>query len=286
MSVIRRRSPSSQVTVYPTPVQGDEAVAQIVAAIDLANRHGQCDVLLLIRGGGSLEDLWCFNEEAVARAIHASTLPIVSGVGHEIDTTIADFVADLRAPTPSVAAETVTMDQYEMMSRIDNLQVRLRSVHQQQLQLHAERVHKLVERLGVFHPQRQISNLQQRLTFASSRLLNDQQVALQGQRADLALLLERFKHHNPQAGLPLLQQRLQGSRQQLWSLMDAGLRRQQHRLSLQARSLDNLSPLKTLGRGYAVISKQQQLVTSVEQLQKDDEIGIELRDGSSRARIL
>ncbi len=286
LSVIRRRSPSSEVTVFPTMVQGDEAVAHIVAAIDLANRHGQSDVLLLIRGGGSLEDLWCFNEEAVARAIFASKIPIVSGVGHEIDTTIADFVADFRAPTPSVAAETVTMDQYEMMSRIDNLSARLRSVYLQQLQLQEDRVIKLVERLRVFHPQRQIVNLQQRLGFASSRLINDQQAMLQGYQAGLAVLLEQFKRHNPQARLPLLQHQLRGLNRQLLNAIAAQLRQQQHRLLLQARSLDNLSPLKTLARGYAVITQQQQLVSSVKQLQQDDEIAIEFKDGTGRARVL
>ena len=286
LSVIRRRSPSSEVTVFPTMVQGEEAVAHIVAAIDLANRHGQSDVLLLIRGGGSLEDLWCFNEEAVARAIFASKIPIVSGVGHEIDTTIADFVADLRAPTPSVAAETVTMDQYEMMTRIDSLSARLRSVYLQQLLKQDDRVNKLVERLRVFHPQRQIVNLQQRLSFASSRLINDQQAMLQGYQAGLAVLLEQFKRHNPQTRLPLLQQQLQGFNRQLLNAIDGQLRQQQHRLSLQARSLDNLSPLKTLARGYAVITHQQQLVSSVKQLQQDDEIAIEFKDGTGRARVL
>ena len=116
LSVIERRSPSSEVTVYPTPVQGEPATAQIIQAIESANRHAQCDVLLLIRGGGSLEDLWCFNEESVARAIFDSEIPVVTGIGHEIDFTIADFVADVRAPTPSVAAETETMDQFSVSS--------------------------------------------------------------------------------------------------------------------------------------------------------------------------
>ncbi len=286
LSVIRRRSPSSEVTIYPTPVQGEEAVDRIVQAIELANRHHQCDVILLIRGGGSLEDLWCFNEEAVARAIYASKLPIVTGVGHEIDTTIADFVADLRAPTPSVAAETVTMDQYEIMSRIDTLQGRICSLYRQRLQQQAGQLDKLVERLGVFHPQRQIANLRQRLEFARVRMISQQSGLLQFNQGQLALLLERFKHHSPQSTLALKRPRVAGLNHQLLSAMDAYLLKLQHRCSLQTRSLDNLSPLKTLARGYAVISKQQQLVRSVSQLGPDDEIDIEFKDGKTRARIL
>jgi len=137
----------SRVILYPVPVQGEQAAEEIARAIQVANQRRDCDVLLLIRGGGSLEDLWCFNDEKLARAIADSELPIVSGVGHEIDYTIADFAADLRAPTPSVAAETVTADQYELMTRIDRLQARLIRLQRETLKQQGQQLAQLAQRL-------------------------------------------------------------------------------------------------------------------------------------------
>ena len=125
LSVLKRRFPSVSVIIYPSQVQGEAAAAQLVQAIKIANQRQECDVLLLTRGGGSIEDLWPFNEEIVAREIFKSTIPIISAVGHEIDFTIADFVADLRAPTPSAAAELVVPDVYDLLSKIQHLQNRL-----------------------------------------------------------------------------------------------------------------------------------------------------------------
>lgn len=286
LSVIRRRSPSSQVTLFPTPVQGQQAAAQIIDAIELANRFDQCDVLLLIRGGGSLEDLWCFNDEQLARAIYASKSPIVTGIGHEIDFTIADFVADHRAPTPSVAAETVTMDQYEIMSRLDLLYARLNRLYQQVLKSKALQLDSLLSRLRVYHPQRQMQALDQRLSFMVRRLNTIQSSQIQRQAARLQLLLEKFKQHNPQLKVTMETTKIRGLVHQLQMSMQANLHQQQHKFSLQARSLDNLSPLKTLSRGYATISKQGQLISSAQQLVSEDEIDIGLKDGHKQARIL
>ncbi len=286
LSVIRRRSPTSEVTVYPTPVQGETASRQIVAAIERANQHHQCDVLLLIRGGGSLEDLWSFNEEIVARAIFASDIPIVSGVGHEIDFTIADFVADLRAPTPSVAAETVTMDQYELMTQLDQISARLVAQFQRQLATRLERFTQLQSRLMSFHPQRQMASLRQRLDFACSRLNLLKTMRLEQARTRLHATLGRFQLLKPTLKIEQLKQQTSNLDHLLQSVMLTRLQTSQHQLGLLATTLDNLSPLKTLARGYAAIEKDHQVISSVRQLQSDDEIGIRLKDGTTRARVI
>lgn len=286
LSVIRRRSPASQVTVFPTAVQGEQAAAKIIQALDLANRYGECDVLLLIRGGGSLEDLWCFNDETLARTIFGSAIPIVSGIGHEVDFTIADFVADARAPTPSVAAESVTMDQYELMSQIDLLASRLTRQFHQSLQSSSNRLDHNRQRLLAFHPQRQLESFKQRLLFALSRLQSVELNLLRNKYSRLTVTVERLRHNNPQAFIRLLTAQLGSLSHHLQVSVHNRLDQRRYQLRLQARSLDNFSPLKTLSRGFAAISKRNQVISSVRQLAADDEIAIEFKDGKTQARIL
>jgi len=286
LSVIRRRSPATRVTLFPCQVQGEQAAAQVVNAIEQANRFAQCDVLLLIRGGGSLEDLWCFNEERVARAIFASRLPIVSGIGHEIDFTIADFVADQRAPTPSVAAETVTMDQYEQMQKLDLLLARLLRQQGQRLDMLGERWQRLQQRLASQHPQRRIEMLQQRLAYASTRLMQIQQHRMSEGRYNFNQVLSGLKHAQPGALIDREQQRLSARLHQLQQAFNKQLEQQQHRFQLQARSLDNLSPLKTLTRGYAAIRLDKTIITSAAQLTADDVIDIRFSDGEKKASVI
>ncbi len=286
LSVINRRSPSSEVTVYATAVQGEQATAQIIQAIETANRHAQCDVLLLVRGGGSLEDLWCFNEESVARAIFNSTIPLITGVGHEIDFTIADFVADARAPTPSVAAETVTMDQFEVMSQFDSLSERLLSLIKSQLQVKADSLLNAEERLLGFHPERSMDTLKQRLSYAQSRLISIQSSQLQHRQNQFRLAFEKVKHFNPETQIPLLNKQLISLNHQLLRSMQNNLDDSRHQFTLQAGKMDSLSPLKTLSRGFAAISKNSQIISSVKQLKQHDTIDIQLKDGKTSANIL
>ncbi len=286
LSVIQRRSPSTEVTIYPTAVQGEAATPEIVRGIQRANTHGLCDVLLVIRGGGSLEDLWCFNEEVVARAIFESQIPIVSGIGHEIDFTIADFVADARAPTPSVAAETVTMDQYEIMSQLDLLQARLTQQYAQSISRHAQVLQHLIDRLMSFHPQRQMAQLTQRLQFAIAHLSQTELNQLSQLQAKVRLIYEQLNRLNPTHQLPIFEQRLQRLHHQLMQSIQQQLSNQQHLLSMQAKALDHLSPLKTLARGFAVIQKDGELVSSISQIQTDDQLTLKLKDGDKNARVL
>lgn len=286
LSVIERRSPSSQVTVFPTPVQGEQATPQIIKAVESANRYGQCDVILLIRGGGSLEDLWCFNDERLARALFDSKCPVVTGIGHEIDFTIADLVADMRAPTPSVAAETVTMDQYEIMSRLDLLTTRLVRLCQNKVQARSQQLEASLNRLKMYHPERQMQALDQRRLFAESRLLSIQAGIFQRFEGRMQLEVEKIKRQNPQLNITAASRQLQALIHQLSLNMHTSLEHKKHAFHLQGRSLDNFSPLKTLDRGYAAVSKGGQLVHSVCQLQNNDEIEIRLKDGQKQAKIL
>ncbi len=156
LHVLRRRDPSLNIVIYPTAVQGKEATAEIVQMIEIANLRHEADVLIVGRGGGSLEDLWCFNEEAVARAIFNSALPIISAVGHETDVTIADFVADVRAPTPSAAAELISRDQNELLQRLNYKRQRLEMALDRLFNRKNQRLHHLLLRLQNQHPQTQL----------------------------------------------------------------------------------------------------------------------------------
>ena len=286
LSVIKRRAPSTEVTVFPTAVQGESATAQIIKAIESANRYEKCDVLLLIRGGGSIEDLWCFNEESVARAIFASNIPVVSGIGHETDFTIADFVADKRAPTPSVAAETVTTDQYELMSHIDLMSARLAREMSHKLALNKQKMVKLNERLVAFHPRHQMKNLKLRLIYAQSKLNSQARNLVMTRQQQLRLSIEAIRHQNPITLIKVYAKQVENYSHQNIISMKSRVTQSRHQLELQARSLDNLSPLKTLSRGFAVVSKQQQTISSVKQLTAHDDIEIHLKDGIKKAQIL
>ena len=285
LSVIARRAPHIPVVVFPTPVQGEGAAAQIRQALQRVLDYGQCDVVLLVRGGGSLEDLWSFNDEALARAIVAYPLPLVTGVGHEVDFTIADFVADLRAPTPSVAAENITPDINELMQGIDDRVARLLGQMQWRLDKARERMGYLLRALRLQHPTRQFAQLKLRLQQAYAALLRLQRATLVEQRHRLRLCESTLARQHP--GVSIAQQRERLSR--LLENHQAAMRRRlllhNHRLSLQIRSLDTLNPSKILARGFATVSKGEKLVTSVTQLTSGDAVSIRLADGVTGAKI-
>lgn len=285
LSVIGRRSPATAVTVFKTPVQGEKAPGQIINAIEAANRYGQCDVLLLIRGGGSLEDLWSFNDEAVARAIFASSIPLVSGIGHEIDYTIADFVADARAPTPSVAAEMVSMDQYETMMALDGLTDQLIRRQSGIMQSYRQQLDSLNKRLSAFHPKRQLSSLQQRLKFARMLLVRGHQQQFKLRNEAFKLKKLRLANQNPRLRIQNQTTGLNHRISQLESVVRQNLKNQAQVLALHSRSLDNLSPLKTLSRGFATVTHENQIIQSADQLQSNDKISIRFQDGKISATV-
>jgi len=285
LSVIARRAPHIPVVVFPTPVQGEDAAQQIRQALRRVLDYGQCDVVLLVRGGGSLEDLWSFNDEALARDIAAYPLPLVTGVGHEVDFTIADFVADLRAPTPSVAAETITPDINELMQGIDDRVARLLGQMQRRLDKARERLGYLQRALRQQHPTRQFETMKLRLQQAYAALLRQQRAALVEQRHRLRLCEATLARQHPEVRIAQLRERLSRLLDRHQAAMRQRLLLGNHRLSLQIRSLDALNPTKILARGFATVSKGEKLVTSVTQLSSGDDVSIRLADGVTGAKI-
>jgi exodeoxyribonuclease VII large subunit len=285
LSVIARRAPHIPVVVFPTPVQGETAASQIRQALQRVVTYGDCDVVLLVRGGGSLEDLWSFNDEALARDIVKFPIPVVTGVGHEIDFTIADLVSDLRAPTPSVAAESVTPDINELMQGIDDRVARLRGQVESHLSQSRDRLKYLVKALDQQHPTRQFEQLKLRLGHALQSLLQRQRARLLEARHRLDRCQSGLLQANPSLAISSYQDRLSRLLENHQLAIRQQLLLARHRLSLQSRSLDTLSPLKTLARGFATISKDDQLVTSVNQIVSGDEIEITLTDGTRPALV-
>ncbi len=285
LSVIRRRAPHIPVLVFPTPVQGETAAAEIRRALARVREHGGCDVVLLVRGGGSLEDMWCFNDEALARDLAAFPLPVVTGVGHEIDFTIVDFVADHRAPTPSVAAETVTPDINELMQGIDDRVARLYGQIELRVERVRERLANLVLRLNQQHPTRQFAQLRLRLQHAQTKLIAQQRQRLGEYRHRLRLCYAGLIRHDPRVAVGGRREHVQRLLERQVAAVRQSLLRAQHRVMLQLRSLEALDPDRTLARGYARISKGEKLVKSVTELARDDAVRITLADGGKDATI-
>lgn len=283
ISVFRRRAPQVELNLIPTAVQGREATAQIVRALQRADALG-FDALILARGGGSLEDLWCFNEEAVARAVAACSTPIVSAVGHETDVSIADFVADVRAPTPSAAAELLAPDSSELVQRLHNLQRRLVLHMQGRLARERLRLDGVSKRLR--HPGERLRQQAQRLDDLDMRLRRAFNQQLASQRERLARLDARLAAQHPGRSLALLRQRLDGLAERLPRAMQGQLRNQRQRLGALAGQLQIVSPLATLGRGYSILLDERgQAVRSAAQTQPGQRLKARLSEGELDVRV-
>lgn len=250
ISVFRRRAPQVELTLVPSAVQGREATAQIVRALQLADRQG-FDALILARGGGSLEDLWCFNEEAVARALAACVTPTVSAVGHETDVSISDFVADVRAPTPSAAAELLAPHSADLRQRLAVLERRLQLCMRQHLHREQLRLEGLLRRLR--HPGERLQQLALRVDDLERRLHQALQRRQALSRERLLRLEHRLASRHPGRQLALLRQRLDSLSERLPRAMQANLRQRRLQLGALAQTLQVVSPLATLGRGYSIL---------------------------------
>lgn len=238
IKVLHRRCPYIPIIIYPTLVQGDKAAATISAMIEIANQRAECDVLIVGRGGGSLEDLWPFNEEVVARAIYNSAIPIISAVGHETDVTIADFVADVRAPTPSAAAEIASPDSREFHTRL------------------ATNVETLI-----YHWESLLEAKQQQLEYLSKRL------------------------RHPRDKLQEQSQQLDYLWQSLIKAQEKCFNQKQRYLAELSRTLNAVSPLATLGRGYAILQQDIQVIQSIDEVKLDQELHARLHDGTLTCQI-
>ncbi len=280
LSVLKRRFPSIPVLIYPVPVQGQDAAPRIAAALRTASLGAECDVLILARGGGSLEDLWAFNEDVVARAVAGCTIPVVAGIGHEIDFTIADFVADLRAPTPSAAAEAVTPDIGDWHARFTALAGQLRQCWERRLRQGNQRLDWLMARLRLQHPGVRLRQQAQRLDELENRLLRDWVHRLRHHRASLEQLQEALKRHAPTVRLGATRSRTDELQRRLRAALDHELTRQQQRLGSLGRALDTVSPLATLQRGYAIVRTEDgRIVRSARQVQIGTRVETRLSKG-------
>jgi exodeoxyribonuclease VII large subunit len=280
LSVMSRRWPLADVDVLPVPVQGREAPPAIVQMLRKASASGRYDVLLLTRGGGSLEDLWAFNDEQVARAIHASAVPVVSAVGHEVDFSIADFVADLRAPTPSAAAELLVPDAHALQRHLQQLQQRLVTLERRRLQSRIQRADHLLARLQAQRPQARLARDRERLLHLQHRLLGVQREQAQWRRVQLERVHARLLAQHPRQRLVLLQRRLAELSQRLRHTMDRRLERERLTLQQTARALHAISPLATLDRGYSILfDAQGKVLRSAQNVTEGTPLRARLADG-------
>ncbi|MCY1505199.1 Exodeoxyribonuclease 7 large subunit [compost metagenome] len=283
ISVFRRRAPQVELTLVPTAVQGREATGQIVRALALADAQG-FDALILARGGGSLEDLWCFNEEAVARAVAACRTPIVSAVGHETDVSISDFVADVRAPTPSAAAELLAPDAGDLQQRLDSLHRRLVLRLQDRLMRERLRLDGLFRRLR--HPGERLRQQAQRLDDLDMRLRRAFERQLQIRHERLARLDTRLAAQHPGRTLALLRQKLDSLAARLPRATREALKDRRQRLDALAQTLHVVSPLATLGRGYSILLDERgQAIRAASQTRPGQRLKARLGEGELDVRV-
>lgn len=263
VSVLGRRFPSVPVVIYPAAVQGDAAPAELIDALATAVRRDDCDVLILGRGGGSLEDLWAFNDEGLARAIADCPIPVISAVGHEVDFTIADFVADVRAPTPSGAAEIVVPDQQDWLRRINVLAARL-------------------ARVG----ERTVEDRAQQVDWFSSRMVTALRQQLLSRRHDVQMLRGELVQLSPAVSVQRSIARLESLRQRLASGIHESVSGLNHRTALLGRALHSVSPLATLDRGYAIVlDADGKAMTDAATVRSGDEVRARLAKGELIAKV-
>ena len=285
LSVLQRRYPLVEVEILPVPVQGETAAAQIVRMLQAAGRSGRYDALLT-RGGGSLEDLWAFNDEALARAIVASPVPVVSAVGHEVDVSLADFAADLRAPTPSVAAELLVPDRADLGAHLRAQARRLHSIQERLLRHAAQRTDRAVLRLQALRPQARLDALRRRQEDALRRLHASWAQADQRRRMQMRHAAAVLHASRPQRRLSLLRDRLQSLAPRPQAATARALQRHALHLHGLARSLEAVSPLATVARGYAILQREDgRIVRSVHDAQAGERLDARLHDGVLRVKV-
>ncbi len=280
LNVLKRRFPALPIIIYPAQVQGVNAPEQLLHALQQAQNQALCDVLIIGRGGGSIEDLWAFNNETLATAIYDCPIPVISSVGHEVDFTICDFVADVRAPTPSAAAELVSPDQEEWLSWLQGME--------RQLQAHIERyLLSLQQQLQwqykqLKHPGRYLDEVSQRIDDLSARLEQHLKLQLQSRREKTLTLEARLQQYSPVHQLSSQQNQLNFLQQRLQQRMQNLIEQLQQKIISLAREMDAFSPLATLGRGYSLVKNEQdELVKSADQLQKDQHVTVFFADSQA-----
>jgi len=284
LTVLRRRYPLANIILYPTAVQGEAAPAQIISMLQTAERRKECDVLILARGGGSLEDLWAFNNENLARAVFDCTLPVVTGIGHEIDFTIADFVADHRAPTPSAAAEIVSLDQAQLKMHLQQANrklVRLMNILISDLK---QNIYQLEKRLP--HPVRTIQMIGQRLDSLSTQLIHLVRAGLSTHIRQLADLNLALQHNNPVHALKMNKAHCHQLQQRMTRTIRLSMKHFENLMTNANRALDAISPTATLNRGYAIVQQQDgTIVRDAAKLGLEEIIKTQFARGSIESKV-
>ncbi|MBM4191921.1 MAG: exodeoxyribonuclease VII large subunit [Gammaproteobacteria bacterium] len=288
LSILGRRFPVARVIIYPTAVQGRAAVPQLLEALSLAAARNECDVLIVARGGGSIEDLWAFNDEGVARKIRDLPMPVVTGIGHEIDFTIADFVADLRAPTPSGAAELVVPDGAGWRASFARLAQRLAQALRRQLRSDSDYLVALRRRLVLTHPGQRLRQNSQRLDDLEQRLSSRVQLLLADRQHRLQSLTTRLARTSPKIELQRLSNRHALLDSRLRSTLPKRLATLRQTLGTLARTLDAVSPLATLDRGFALVTRVADgaLLRDADAVGVRDLIDARLANGTLRAEVV
>jgi len=285
LKVLRRRFASLPVIVYPTLVQGNDAATQIANAIETANQRKECDVLIVARGGGSLEDLWPFNEEVVAQAIFASDIPIVSGVGHEVDFTIADFVADVRAATPSAAAESVSPNQQEYQQRLQQIEQQLIHLISHYLSQRCAQLQLLKQQLR--HPGDRLREQAQTIDQMELRLQQALKNHFHQAQQQLHQLQFSLQQLTPLLSIKHVNHQLSTQYNQLNRLMQQMLAKASEQITHYSSVLDSISPLKTLQRGYAILQDSSRtVIRSTGQTKPGDTLHATLCDGELECRVV
>ena len=288
LTVLNRRFPIIPIIIFPVAVQGEQAAPQIQNALEKANFRADCDLLILARGGGSLEDLWAFNEEIVARAIFDSEIPIISAIGHETDVTISDFTADLRAPTPSGAAELAVPDQHDWIKSIDNISEKINTIITQQINSKSQLSDWINKRLSQSSPKmtvkRQIeksNNLQKMLSSSILQNLSRQEKNIHQLKSNLNEVSPRLKIHTQLS-------RIKELNQKITSCSDHLLEGLNNRIKLASKTLNSVSPLRTLDRGYAIArdAKTKNVIMSADNIEIENDIEVKLAKGEIKVTVI
>lgn len=286
LSVLKRRNPLVEIIIYPCQVQGAQAAKEILNAVTLANARNEVDLLVLTRGGGSLEDLWCFNDEALAHALFHSSLPTISAVGHEIDVTICDFVADYRAPTPSAAAEVAVASTQEQRTRLVQLSQQLLSLLQSKLHHHNNHLASLYTRLVQQDPKYKLTQQAQYLDELNGRLLHCLGSQINEQQARLSQLSQRLHQRSPARTVAVLEQRQAQLSIRLTQAIKQLISGQQTTFNNAMRQLNAVSPLATLERGYSItFDENKNVLKSVRDINVGTNITTRLHDGEFSANV-
>lgn len=286
ITTLKRRYPIGEIVLIPALVQGANAAPSIVKAIDQANRFGDLDVLIVGRGGGSIEELWAFNEESVARAIYESDIPIISAVGHETDFTIADFVADLRAPTPTGAAELAVPHLTEVMERIGQRKIRMMRVMREMMAFQKERLQRAQKSYAFRYPGKLCEQKEQELDKLMDRLYRESRRNIEGKKEKYEQLARLLLRNHPKEQAKRSAEQHQLLTKALIKEMQTILKQHQMSFVSAASKLNTLSPLKTMERGYSLVyDEDNQLVKSAKRVSMGDMIHVRLSDGDLQCEV-